>query len=296
MTRTMRTTRTALVTATLAGTLWGLSQGFMAIAQTPAQPAAQTPAQPAAQTPAQPPASAATAQTANPEDSAAEARLDKKQFHDVKVTVDQGIATLTGTVDLYAYKADADKRVRKVKGVTAVHNLIQVGGPTIPDEVLEDKLGEKLEYDRVFYGNAFNAISISVHNGVVTLGNHALSYVSRDSALALVSYYPGVKGVEDEIQVDPVSLFDNRIRMQVYRAVYGFPTLNKYAIDPGKPIRISVQNGHVGLYGTVDSKADRDVAFIRANSVFGVFKVENFLNVAPPPPPKKKKVDVETGK
>jgi osmotically-inducible protein OsmY len=268
----------------------------MALAQTPAQPAAQAPAQPVAQTPAQPPASAATEQAASPTVSDIQARLDKKQFHDVKVTVDQGIATLTGTVDLYAYKADADKRVRKVKGVTAVHNLIQVGGPTIPDDVLENKLGEKLEYDRVFYGNAFNAISISVHNGVVTLGNHALSPMSKESALVLVSYYPGVKGVEDEIQVDPVSMFDNRIRMQVYRAVYGFPTLNKYAIDPGKPIRISVQNGHVELYGTVDSKADRDVAFIRANAVPGVFKVENFLNIAPPPPPKKKKVDVETGK
>ncbi len=186
-----------------------------------------------------------------------QARLDKKQFHNVKVSVDQGIATLTGTVDLYAYKADADKRVRKANGVTAVRNLIEVGGPTIPDEVLRDKLGEKLEYDRVFYGNAFNAISIGVHNGVVTLGGHALSYNSRNSALDLVNYYPGVKGVEDEIQVDPVSIFDNRIRMQVYRAVYGYPTLRKYAIDPGKPIRISVQNGHVGLYGMVDSKADK---------------------------------------
>jgi osmotically-inducible protein OsmY len=282
----MRTTRTALVTATLAGALWGLSQGFTVAAQTPDQ----TPSQPAAQLPAQTPAPAATAQAASPAVSDVQARLDKKQFHNVKVTVDQGIATLTGTVDLYAYKADADKHVRKVNGVTAVHNLIEVGGPTIPDEVLRDKLGEKLEYDQVFYGNVFNAISLSVHNGVVTLGGHAFNYFnSKDSALALISNYPGVKGVKDEIQVDPVSFMDDRIRMQVYRAVYSFPALTKYAIDPGKPIRISVQNGHVGLYGMVDSKADRDIAFIRANAVHGVFKVENFLNIAPPAPPKKKK-------
>jgi len=191
-------------------------------------------------------------------------------------------------VDLYAFKADADKHVRKVKGVTTVRNLIQVAGPTIPDEVLWNKLMEKLEYDRVFRGNAFNAISISVQNGAVTLGGHALSYNSRDSALALVSYYPGVKDVQDEIQVDPVSLFDNRIRIQVFRAVYGFPTLNRYAIDPGKPIRISVQNGHVELYGMVDSQADKDVAFLRANSVSGVFEVKNYLLVANPPAQKKK--------
>jgi osmotically-inducible protein OsmY len=264
----MRITRTALVTATIAGTLWGLSQGFPAAAQ--------------------PPASDATAQAASPEGSAAAARLDKKQFSNVKVSVDQGTATLTGTVDLYQFKADADKRVRKAKGVTAVRNLIQVAGPTIPDQELWAKLAEKLTYDRVFYGNAFNAITVSVQNGAVTLGGHALSYFSRDSALALVSYYPGVKDVDDEIQVDPVSMFDYRIRFQVFRAVYGFPTLNRYAIDPAKPIRISVQNGHVELYGMVDTQADKDVAFIRANGVPGVFEVKNYLQVAEQPAKKKK--------
>jgi hypothetical protein len=94
--------------------------------------------------------------------------------------------------------------------------------------------------------------------------------------------------VQDEIQVDPVSILDSRIRMQVYRAVYGFPTLNRYAMDPGKPIRISVQNGHVELYGMVDTQADKDVAFMRANGVPGVFEVKNYLQVANPPAPKKK--------
>ena len=267
MTRTMRTTRTALVTATLAGTLWGLSQGFLAAAQLPA--------------------SAATAQPAGSEDSAVQARLDKKQFSNVKVSVDQGTATLTGTVDLYAFKADADKRVRKSKGVTAVRDLIQVAGPAIPDQELWGKLVDKLAYDRVFYGNAFNAITVSVENGAVTLGGHAISYNARDSALVLASYYPGVKDVADEIKVDPVSMFDNRIRMQAFRAIYGYPTLNRYAMDPAKPIRISVQNGHVELYGMVDSQADKDTAFIRANGVFGVFDVKNYLQVANPPAPKK---------
>jgi hyperosmotically inducible protein len=209
----------------------------------------------------------------------AASRLDKKQFHDVKVTVDNGIATLSGTVDLYAYKAEAEKRVRKANGVASVRNLIDVAGPAIPDQKLQDKLQEKLAYDRVFYGNAFNAISLSVTNGVVTLGGHALSLRSRDSALALVDYYPGVKGVVDEMQVDPVSFIDNRIRFEVYRAVYGYPMFTKYAINPAKPIRISVQNGNVGLYGNVDTQADKDVASLRANGVPGVFSVKNYLQV-----------------
>jgi osmotically-inducible protein OsmY len=283
MTWTMSNPRTTLLAATLAGVILSFPQLSMAAGQDP------SPAQTTAQSAAQTPAPAVAAQAASPADSDVQARLDKKQFRDVKVSMDQGTATLTGTVDLYAHKADADKRVRKTKGVTAVHNLIEVGGPTIPDQQLQDKLGEKLEYDRVFYGNAFNAITIGVHNGIVTLGGHALSYVSRDSALALASYYPGVKGVQDEIQVDPTSIMDSRIRMQVYRAVYGYPSLQRYAIDPGKPIRISVQNGHVGLYGMVDSQADKDIAFMRANGVPGVFEVKNYLQIAPPPPPKQKK-------
>ena len=264
----MRTTRTALVVATLAGAFFGLPQGSLAAAL--------------------PPDSGATAQAAGPEAGKAAARLNKKEFREVKVTENHGIVTLTGTVDLYAYKAEADKRVRKASGVTAVHNLIEVGGPDLSDQVLGTKIVDKLAYDRVFYGNAFNAISVSVQNGAVTLGGHALSYNSRNSALALVDYFPGVKDVYDKIEVDPVSLFDNRIRMQVYRAVYGFPTLNRYAIDPAKPIRISVQNGHVELYGIVDSQGDKDTAFIRASGVPGVFDVKNYLQVADQPVKKQK--------
>jgi osmotically-inducible protein OsmY len=59
--------------------------------------------------------------------------------------------------------------------------------------------------------------------------------------------------------------------------------LNKYAIDPAKPIRISVQNGHVELYGIVDNQTDKNVAFIQANSVPGVFSVKNYLQVANQP-------------
>ena len=209
----------------------------------------------------------ALAQDSNPATIAASARLDKKQYREIKVSVEHGIATLTGTVDLYEYKADAEKRVRRVPGVTAVRNLVDVSGPSIPDQELQAKLQEKLTYDRVGYGNTFNAISLTVESGIVTLGGHARTDMDKDSALALVSTQPGVKDVIEEIDVDPVSIMDDQTRIAVARAIYGYPSLNRYSIDPAKPIRISVQNGHVELYGIVDSRADKDVAFIRANGV-----------------------------
>ena len=71
---------------------------------------------------------------------AAQAKLDKSQFKDVKVSVDNGIATLTGTVSLYEYKADAEKRVLKAKGVSAVRNRLKSQAPSAPDSELKAKL------------------------------------------------------------------------------------------------------------------------------------------------------------
>jgi hyperosmotically inducible periplasmic protein len=215
---------------------------------------------------------------------AVHAKLNKSQFKDVQVNVDaNGVATLSGTVADYEYKADADKIVHKVKGVAAVRNDIQVGGPDVSDAQLQKALLGKLTYASMGYGSMFDAITLDVHDGVVTLGGHSHDYPNRDTALAVVSTQPGVKDVVDNIDVDPVSPMDDGIRLAVARAVYGYTSLNRYAIDPAKPIRISVQNGHVELYGVVDSEADKDTAYIRANSVPGVFSVTNNLQVAGQP-------------
>jgi hyperosmotically inducible protein len=207
--------------------------------------------------------------------------LDNKKFKDVKVAVRNAVVTLTGTVDLYAYKEDADNKAHHRKNVKGVQNLIEVGGSQVDDVTLRNKLAEKLTYDRVGYGTtAFNAFTIGVQNGVVTLGGVAYGPTDKDSAISLVSNYPGVKDVVDNIEVAPVSPMDDRIRLATARAVYGAPQLNKYAIDPAKPIRITVVNGNVTLSGVVDNQADKDVANIRANGVPGVFKVINNLQVA----------------
>jgi osmotically-inducible protein OsmY len=75
---------------------------------------------------------------------------------------------------------------------------------------------------------------------------------------------------------------DDQLRLRLFRAIYGAPELQRYAIDPAKPIRITVINGNVTLTGMVDSKMDHDIAGIRANTVPGVFKVTNDLQIAPP--------------
>jgi hyperosmotically inducible periplasmic protein len=210
--------------------------------------------------------------------------LNKKQFKNVQVAVRNGTVTLSGTVDLAEAKRQALDRVRHVKGIEAINNQIQVAGPTISDAELQQKVVKAVQYDRLGYHTTpFNAISVSVQNGVVTLGGHAYGPVDADSAVSTALNMKGVKDVVDNIQVDPVSPMDDRIRLAEYRSIYGFSSLNKYAIDPAKPIRISVQNGHVTLYGQVDSEADKNTAGIRAKTVPGVFSVTNNLQVAGQP-------------
>ena len=207
--------------------------------------------------------------------------LNKPNLKGVKVSAHNGVVTLTGTVPLFDLKQEADKRTHKIKGVQTVSNEIEVAGPNLPDSVVEAKLVKAISYDRIGYGTTpFNAISVRVQDGTATLSGHAYGPVDAASAFALAANMPGVKTVVNEVRVDPLSPMDDRSRIQLFRTIYGFPTLSKYALDPAKPIRISVQNGNVTLYGVVDSQMDKNVAGIRANSVPGIFKVTNDLTVA----------------
>jgi osmotically-inducible protein OsmY len=211
--------------------------------------------------------------------------LDHKRFSGVRADIQNGVVVLSGTVDTFADKQDADRRVHHVDHVKGVDNEIEVagvrGGASTSDEALRDKLAKQLAYDRVGYGTtAFNDINIGVHNGVVTLSGTVYGPTDKDSALSLVEHTPGVRDVIDNLEVAPVSPMDDQLRLRLARAIYGDPQLQRYAMDPAKPIRITVVNGNVVLSGVVDSKMDKDVAGIRANSVPGVFKVTNEIQVA----------------
>jgi osmotically-inducible protein OsmY len=203
----------------------------------------------------------------------------KSQFANVKSSVEDGIVTLTGTVDLYQRKLDAAKLARKTASAQGVRNLITVAGPNVSDEQLEQKLAQKLRYVRVGYDNTFDYFALGVKDGVVTVEGQDRTGVGRDEALADIANMPGVKDVIANISIEPTSIMDDGLRIRAARAIYRDSVLSKYAIDPAKPIRIIVQNGHITLYGSVDSAMDKQVAGIRANQLFGAFSVDNKLVV-----------------
>lgn len=201
----------------------------------------------------------------------------KSVFKEVHASVDDGIVTLEGTVDSYQHKLDAEKKARKQDHVAGVRDLVTVAGPEVSDAALRQKLANKLAYDRVGYGNVFNLLTVDVNNGVATVGGEVHNPVDRDSAIGEIANTPGVKDVVDNVKVAPTSFFDDDLRLRIARAIYRDPSLSRYAMDPQAPIRIVVDNGHVGLYGVVANDFDRTVAYLRANEVPGAFSVENHL-------------------
>ena len=89
----------------------------------------------------------------------------------------------------------------------------------------------------------------------------------------------GITKVINNIEVLPVSPMDDQIRRAEFRAIYSEPALHRYAFGPVPPIHIIVKGGHVTLEGVVDNQGDKNLVFIRANGVPGVFSVTNNLRV-----------------
>ena len=138
----------------------------------------------------------------------------------------------------------------------------------------------KHELNMLPYVNVFDFMAFTVDaNGIVTLSGEVTNPVLRSDAGNVVKRIAGVEQVNNEIQVLPVSPMDDGLRIRLFRTIYGYPTLQKYSLGLNKSIRIIVDNGHVTLMGVVDSEMDRNVAGIRANSVPGIFSVDNQLKV-----------------
>src|SRR5262249_39089935 len=103
--------------------------------------------------------------------------------------------------------------------------------------------------------------------------------VLKSDAERAVKRIPGVTNVVNNINVLPLSSLDNRIRVQTYRAIFGYAGLYRYAMGANPSVHIIVNNGHVTLKGVVANQGDKNIANIRANGVPGVFSVTNDLLV-----------------
>ncbi|HKF20665.1 MAG TPA: BON domain-containing protein [Candidatus Angelobacter sp.] len=131
------------------------------------------------------------------------------------------------------------------------------------------------------YYSEFDVIGFKVQGYTVTLYGKVVRPSLKDDAANSIKKIEGVEHVNNQIEVLPPSPMDDRLRARLFRAIYGYSSLQRYGVGSNRPIHIIVDRGHVTLEGVVDNQADKNVAGIRANSVPGIFSVKNNLAVAP---------------
>jgi hyperosmotically inducible periplasmic protein len=149
-----------------------------------------------------------------------------------------------------------------------------------PDATLRITKEVRHELVMLPYFSVFDNLAYKVDGYNVTLMGQVTRPTLKSDAENVVKRIEGVEHVDNQIEVLPPSPNDDHLRRQLYRAIYGYPALQKYALGVQQPIRIIVKNGNVTLEGVVDNEADKNIANIRARSVPGTFNVINNLQVA----------------
>lgn len=151
-----------------------------------------------------------------------------------------------------------------------------------PSPEVEQRIQREVRHQLVMlpYLDVFDNLTYKVDGYNVTLGGQVTRASLKSSAQAVVKKVEGVEKVDNQIEVLPPSPMDDRLRIRLFRSIYGYAPLQRYALPVIKPIRIIVKNGRVTLEGVVDNEADKNMVTLRARSVPGTFSVTNNLTVA----------------
>ena len=173
----------------------------------------------------------------------------------------------------------------KVKNSMVLFALLSVSvfaqNNQVPQKA-EERIKKEVRHELVMlpFLTVFDNLAYKVDGYNVTLMGQVTRPTLKSDAENVVKHIEGVEKVDNQIEVLPLSPMDNQLRRRLYRAIYGYPALQKYDMPTIKPIRIIVKNGHATLEGVVDSEADKNLAGLRANGVPGLFSVANNLVVA----------------
>jgi osmotically-inducible protein OsmY len=190
---------------------------------------------------------------------------------DVGVQVNDGVVTLTGTVDSYAVKLAAEKAAQRVDGVRAVANDLTIRGPlTHNDTDIAKAAADALEANSSVPADA---IDVTVHNGKVTLRGEIDWSYQRSAAAASVRYLRGVRDVINLIQLKQAKVSATEVSAGIERAL-----MRAAEVDADR-IRVHTDEGHVRLSGTVRSWAEKQEAGYAAWRAKGVTKVTNDIEV-----------------
>jgi hyperosmotically inducible protein len=189
------------------------------------------------------------------------AKIEDKLYHaqvfkhgNVQVSVDNGVATLSGTVDAVGYKMDAERAARKVDGVTVVDNI-----RVYADDVTPRQIADQARKDIVTYYayTIFDNVNLQFQDGRLAVSGQVTQPFKKSDIANFLAHIKGVAEFDDSLEVLPTSQFDDRLRLAVARAIYRDPFFVRYGDQALPPIHIIVKNGNVTLEGVVANQLDR---------------------------------------
>lgn len=209
-----------------------------------------------------------------------QARIDSSSVSkhgNVQVAFDAGVATLSGAVDNLGSKLDAERAARKVKGVNEVVDNIQVRA----DDESEQQLLNEARKQIVTYPHytIFDNIILEAQGERLVVSGQVTQPFKKSDIGNLLERVKGVGDVENNLEVLPNSFFDDRLRAEIARAIYGNPFFVNYRDQALPSIHIIVKNGNVTLEGVVNSAIDRTKAEMAARTTGTSFSVVNNLRL-----------------
>jgi osmotically-inducible protein OsmY len=212
------------------------------------------------------------------EDVLAELRYEPKvNAAHIGVAVKDGIVTLAGYVESYAEKYAAEKAAKRVRGVKAVINNIEVKLPASNQRTDADIAEAAVNALKANVSVPADKIKVTVSKGWLTLEGEVEWQYQKDAPESAVRYLPGVTGVTNLIRVKPL-VSPSELKSKIKGA------LKRTAERDARRITVEVQGGKVILRGTVNSLVEKEEAELEAWSAPGVYSVENHLVVESEPP------------
>jgi hyperosmotically inducible protein len=211
------------------------------------------------------------------------AEIQDKLYHaqvfkhgDVQVSFENGVATLTGTVDSLGVKMDAEHAARKVDDVTSVVDKINVHA----EDVTPRQIGEQARKEIVTYPwySIFDNITLEVQGDRLIVNGQVSQPFKKQDIGNFLTHVKGVAELENNLEVLPTSEYDDSLRLAIARAIYNDPYFIHYH-QALPPIHIIVKNGNVTLEGVVASQMDRTKAEMDARLAATYFNLTDNLQI-----------------
>jgi len=212
------------------------------------------------------------------------ARVEDKLYHaqvykhgDVEVSVENGVATLTGTVDCVGVKMDAERAARKVDDVTDVVDNINVHA----EDVTPRQIGEQARKDILTYPwfTIFDWITLEIQGDRLIVNGQVTLPSKKQDIGNFLAHVKGVADLEDNLEVLPTSEYDDSLRVAIVRAIYNDPFFIHYGNQALPPIHVMVKNGNVTLEGVVANQLDRAKAEADARLAATYFNFTDNLQI-----------------